>query len=242
MDNNQLTPALEDYLEAIFQISKMHKVARSMEIADMMKVKRSSVTIALRSLAEKGLINYQVRSFVTLTDAGLKIARCVSKRHSVLHNLFTKVLGLSHATASSAACNMEHGMTSEVCRKMTALLSVLKKDTVSAHKLISDVEANAQKINCQNTCWFSDDNDTFDREDSEVLTLNELESGESGEIVKIIGVSSLKLRLQEMGFVRGQKVLVVKAAPLDDPIEVAIRSSHVSLRRGEAGMVLVKKL
>ncbi|NLD91527.1 MAG: DtxR family transcriptional regulator [Fibrobacter sp.] len=242
MDNNQLTPALEDYLEAIFQISKMHKVARSMEIADMMKVKRSSVTIALRSLAEKGLINYQVRSFVTLTDEGMKIARCVNKRHNVLHDLFTKVLGLPQTTASAAACNMEHGMTSEVCRKMTALLSVLKKDTSSAHKLISDIEASAQKINCQNTCGFSNDTDTFGSDDTEVLTLNELQSGESGQIVKIIGVSSLKLRLQEMGFIRGQKVLVVKAAPLDDPIEVEIRSSHVSLRRGEAGMVLVKKL
>ena len=71
MNSISLSPTLEDYLEAIYQISLFNKVARSMEIADKLNVKRSSVTVALRSLADKGLINYQARSYVTLTDNGL---------------------------------------------------------------------------------------------------------------------------------------------------------------------------
>jgi DtxR family Mn-dependent transcriptional regulator len=58
MNKIALTSTLEDYLEAIYQISNVNKVARSMDIAEHLKVKRSSVTVALQSLAEKGLINY----------------------------------------------------------------------------------------------------------------------------------------------------------------------------------------
>jgi DtxR family Mn-dependent transcriptional regulator len=75
----KLSPTLEDYLEAIYRISSVNTVARSMDIADRLKVKRSSVTVALYSLAEKGLINYQARSFITLTERGMQVARCVDK-------------------------------------------------------------------------------------------------------------------------------------------------------------------
>lgn len=242
MKNNDLTHTMEDYLEAIYQISKVNKVARSMEIADMLNVKRSSVTIALRTLAEKGLINYQVRSFVTLTGEGMKIARCVSKRHHVLHDLFTKILGLPPKTADAAACSMEHGMTSEVCKKMTALLSVCKKDADTAKKLIDDIEVNARTINCNQDCSYDiNDDGNIAVQNKDILTLNDLSNSEQGEIIRIIGTSALKMRLQEMGFIKGRKVKVVKAAPLDDPIEVSVGNCHLSLRRNEAEMVLVNK-
>jgi DtxR family Mn-dependent transcriptional regulator len=238
MENYGLTPTLEDYLEAIFQISRKHKVARSMEIADFLKVKRSSVTIALRSLADKGLINYQVRSYVTLTDNGLKIAQCVDKRHHILHDLFTKVLGLTDKTANSAACRMEHGMTSDVCRKMTALLKTLKKEPLAAEKLLTGIEHNAKTINCSEHCEYHPE---ANFRNGKPATVNELDNGESGVVQKITGKSTLKTRLQELGIIKGQKIKVVKAAPLDDPIEVNVRNTHISLRREEASLIQINR-
>jgi DtxR family Mn-dependent transcriptional regulator len=236
MENYELTPALEDYLEAIFQISKKYKVARSMEIADYLKVKRSSVTIALRSLADKGLINYQVRSYVTLTESGLKIAQCVDKRHHILLDLFTGVLGLTDHVANTAACRMEHGMTSDVCRKMTALLKTLKKDSLTAEKVVSGIEHDSKTINCREHCEYIPETSGQDGE----LSVNELNNGECGIVQKITGKSTLKTRLQEMGIIKGQKIFVVKAAPLDDPIEVSVRNAHISLRREEASLIQIK--
>jgi ferrous iron transport protein B len=46
----------------------------------------------------------------------------------------------------------------------------------------------------------------------------------------------------EMGFVRGEKVRVIKNAPLRDPIEYEIMQSHVSLRRIEAQHIEVVPL
>jgi len=70
-------------------------------------------------------------------------------------------------------------------------------------------------------------------------TLAELPEGESGLIVKIRGRGAFRKRITEMGFVRGKEVTVVKAAPLQDPIEYKIMGYHVSLRKSEAMLIEV---
>ena len=61
-----------------------------------------------------------------------------------------------------------------------------------------------------------------------VLTLADVQTGEYGVIVRITGHGSFRHRLMEMGFVRGEKVKVIRNAPLRDPIEYEIMGGHVS--------------
>ncbi len=70
-----------------------------------------------------------------------------------------------------------------------------------------------------------------------VQTLADVPTGEYCVIVRITGHGSFRHRLMEMGFVRGEKVKVVRNAPLRDPIEYEIMGGHVSLRRIEARRV-----
>jgi len=245
MNSASLSPTLEDYLEAIYQISLFNKVARSMEIADKLNVKRSSVTVALRSLADKGLINYQARSYVTLTDNGLNAARCVDKKHRILSDLFVKLLSMSEGDADKAACGMEHGMTSEVCKKMSALMNALNKDHSLAEKIIASISQAEKEADCKSDCGCTKPSVGSDQleiqQDPTLYDLNALKPGERGIIERIIGSGALKKRLREMGVTHGQEVLVERAAPLDDPIEVRIRNFHLSLRRDEASLIIVKK-
>ncbi len=237
-----LTPNLEDYLEAIFHIVTFNKVARSMEIADRMKVKRSSVTLALRSLSEKGLIHYQARSYVTLTDKGLSAARCIDRRHHILHDMFTKVLQLPEEAADKAACAMEHGMSEEVCRKMTAFLMAMNAEGASAEKIIACQEKLARTINCHADCGYKPLRSDRQKGHDATSTLNDLVTGESAVVVRVSGEGMLRRRLQEMGITRGETITMVRAAPLDDPIEVKVKSSRLSLRREEAVRIDVKHL
>lgn len=238
-----LSHTLEDYLEAIYQISSIHKVARSMDIADRLKVKRSSVTVALRSLAEKGYINYHARSFVTLTEKGLGTARCVDKRHHVLYDFFTSVLRLPADEADKAACSMEHGMSAEVCRRMIALLLAMEQDKESADKISKFLECSAAEIDCSKDCGYLPPSMAGEPGAGvELLNLNFLPPGSKGIIAEIRGSGALKKRLLEMGVIRDQAVAVVRAAPLDDPIEIKVRNAHLSLRREEASMILVKNV
>ena len=70
-----------------------------------------------------------------------------------------------------------------------------------------------------------------------MATLFELKQGESGLITKVKGRGAFRKRITEMGFVKGRKVVVVKAAPLQDPIEYKIMGYHVSLRQSEARLI-----
>jgi len=65
-----LTASLEDYLEAIFQIIAEKQAVRPKDIARRLKVSNASVTGALRSLAEKKLINYAPYDVISLTTDG----------------------------------------------------------------------------------------------------------------------------------------------------------------------------
>ena len=73
-----LSASLEDYLEAILNLSGDRKVARSRDIAEALEVSRSSVTGALRTLAEKQLVNYKPYGYITLTDQGRALAEKVA--------------------------------------------------------------------------------------------------------------------------------------------------------------------
>lgn len=73
------------------------------------------------------------------------------------------------------------------------------------------------------------------------MKLSELNEGQSGTIIKVRGYGEFRHRLNEMGFVRGQDVAVLRRAPLGDPIEYRIMGYDVSLRAAEAEMIEVSR-
>jgi len=103
-----LTESMENYLEAILNLEKTQKVARVKDIADKLSLQRGSVSGALKTLEEKGLINYEPYSFITLTAAGKKIAEEITHRHAVLKDFLLNVLQIEPLIAETTACRMEH--------------------------------------------------------------------------------------------------------------------------------------
>ena len=71
------------------------------------------------------------------------------------------------------------------------------------------------------------------------MTLADLKTGNKAVITKVKGRGAFRKRIIEMGFVVGKQVIVVKNAPLKDPIEYNILGYEVSLRRSEASLIEV---
>ena len=46
-------------------------------------------------------------------------------------------------------------------------------------------------------------------------------------------------RLRELGLTPGARVMVVRRAPLGEPIEITVRGSHLAMRNHEAAHILV---
>ena len=69
------------------------------------------------------------------------------------------------------------------------------------------------------------------------MRLSELNTGERGVIVKVLGHGGFRKRIVEMGFIKGKVVEVLLNAPLKDPIKYKILGYEISLRRKEAEMI-----
>ncbi|WP_297174829.1 ferrous iron transport protein B [uncultured Porphyromonas sp.] len=72
------------------------------------------------------------------------------------------------------------------------------------------------------------------------MKLSELHNGDRARILSVGGHGAFRKRILEMGFVQGQVVEVIQAAPLRDPIYYRLMDYNVSLRRKEAGLITVE--
>ena len=113
-----LSSNMEDYLEAIFHISQEKQAARAKDIADRLMVNKSSVTGALRSLSEKGLVNYAPYDIITLTAKGKRLAEEIVRRHEALKHFFIKVLLIDQDEAEDAACKVEHTVSKNIIDRL----------------------------------------------------------------------------------------------------------------------------
>ena len=102
----------ENYLETILILSKRLPVVRSVDIANELNYKKSSVSIAMRNLREKNHITVTDAGFIYLTDEGRKIAEMIYERHEFLSS-YLEALGVPADIAAEDACKIEHVISKE---------------------------------------------------------------------------------------------------------------------------------
>lgn len=107
-----VTESAENYLETILILSKRLPVVRSVDIANELGFKKSSVSIAMKNLREKEHILVDHSGFITLTPSGREIAEMVYERHLLFSNWLMR-LGVNEQTALEDACKIEHVLSKE---------------------------------------------------------------------------------------------------------------------------------
>ncbi|MFC2074827.1 metal-dependent transcriptional regulator [Bdellovibrionota bacterium] len=125
--SSSLSPSLRDYLETIYEIFSEKGGVRAKDIADRMGVKKSSVTGALRSLSERGLVNYSPYSVITLTNRGRALAREELKRLEALKKFFEKVLSISEDDAERGARETKRNISREMVKRFTQFVEFLEE-------------------------------------------------------------------------------------------------------------------
>lgn len=124
----ELSAQMEDYLEAIENLSRDGGVARVRDIARRVDVSTASVVGAVRTLKEKGLADQEPYGYVRLTESGVKAAASVVHRHEVLQSFLENVLGLEPGSASRDACRIEHAVSPETMARLAAMAEFLMGD------------------------------------------------------------------------------------------------------------------
>ena len=247
-ETKSLTASLEDYLEAIFHVAAEKGAARAKDISKRMKVNSSSVTGALRSLAERGLVNYAPYDIVTLTPKGMRLAKDVIRRHEVLRDFFVKVLAVDEAEGEEGACKMEHAVPRNILERLVQYVDFLDSCPRAGSKWISGFghycHQGGQAEDCEQCISLCLDELKKRRQGSAEggtkVALMELKPGQKAKIVKIKGRGSTNKRIVDMGVEPGTMIEVERVAPPGDPVDVKVKGYHLSLRKDEATGITVE--
>lgn len=120
---DKLTPAQEDYLEVILQLSQEDGKATVSDIARQMNIAKPSVNQAISTLRREGLVSQERYGPIYLTEAGRIKAQEVWKRHQIISDFLQEILKVSPAVADQDACLMEHVISTETLDKMNYFLA-----------------------------------------------------------------------------------------------------------------------
>lgn len=248
-----LTPTLEDYLEAISRLVVAKGAARVRDIAEALSVHKSTVTTALRSLADRDLINYRPYAKATLTPLGRTVAQQIVHRHDVISRFLTDVLSVPKDAAEESACKIEHVIAPEILDRLSQFIEFVEQCPRGGSKWIRGFgyfcKDGCTDERCERCIALCKEDFVKKRESEQqgatekqmrAVNLAQMKPGQNGKITRIGGAGAVSRRLVDMGVVRGTTVEVIKVAPLGDPIEVKLKGYNLSLRKEEAAGISVE--
>ena len=107
-----INESAENYLETILILSNNLPVVRSIDVATELNYKKSSVSVAMKSLRQKECITISDEGYIFLTETGKKIAHMVYEKHTFLSG-WLELLGVDSKIASEDACRIEHVISND---------------------------------------------------------------------------------------------------------------------------------
>jgi DtxR family transcriptional regulator, Mn-dependent transcriptional regulator len=119
---------MEDFLKSVHSIAG-DNWADITEIAGKSGIKQSTIRTSLGKLVQLGLVegkNQQEK--VRLTSTGLKIARGVSYKHSMIKKFLSDFLCVNDDVAENDAHHIEHIISDESLMKMVSLLEYIEDE------------------------------------------------------------------------------------------------------------------
>jgi DtxR family Mn-dependent transcriptional regulator len=236
-----LTAALEDYLETIFEVIQDRKVARVRDIAQARQVKPGSVTPALKRLEDMGMIRYERREYITLTDDGVQVARRVHARHHVLVDFFTQILKMDPASAEKDACAMEHHLSDGAMDRLVSLFEFMQTCPDKMPTFLQEFHTQALSPGSRRgqVCHGCIESKECGAPPQDVRSLAALQPGDTGRVSLVNASGAIRQRLLDMGMLPGALIQVERTAPSGDPIWVRLHGYQLSLRKREAEAIQV---
>lgn len=122
--NEPLSHSLEDYLEAIVDLSGgVNNPVRAVDVATKLDVSKASVSKAVSTLKERGYAEQPYYGDITLTDKGFEYGSAIWHKHKLLYRFLTEAVGIDPETANYEACQLEHGISADSFKKWETYLA-----------------------------------------------------------------------------------------------------------------------
>lgn len=201
------SPAVEDYLKAIFKLSRNREAASTSSIAERLGVAAASVSGMLKRLAHRNLVEHVPYYGARLTPAGEKAAVGMIRRHRIIESFLVDVLGYTWDRVHDEAERLEHAASDELIDRMAAVLGEPKADPHGA-----PIPGAGEKF-----------------VERQYDTLGELEIHRPAIVRRVGDEDPEALRyLANLGLVPGAELTVTEHAPFNGPVRVLVEGrEHV---------------
>lgn len=214
-----ITPGIEEYLEALFHLREEHKPVSTKALAGHLDISGASVTEMVKKLAKQKLVTYVPYRGVTLTKNGLTAAAALVRRHRLSERFLADMLGVPWEDLHDEACKFEHVISDKVEERLLDALG--NPDTCPHGNPIPSATGELPQEN--------------------VMPLSGLSPGESGSITKITDEKPEFLQyLATLGLLPGVLVRVEEVAPFGGPIIIRARCGSYALGRDIADHIHLK--
>jgi DtxR family transcriptional regulator, Mn-dependent transcriptional regulator len=213
------SPAVEDYLKAIYQLSRAGEAASTSAIADHLGIAAGSVTGMLKRLAEQGLVEHTRYYGARLTEQGTRTAVRTIRRHRVLEAFLVHILGYSWDRVHAEAEHLEHAASEELIDRMASVLGE------------PDADPHGAPI----------PNAAGEFVDIALPSLADLPIGAAGLLRQVPDDDPAELRyFAELGLVPGARVELIDRAPFNGPLRVRVAGTERVLGPEIAGKIQVQ--
>ena len=189
-----VTPAMQDYLKAIYHLRDGTGLVTAQRLAEALDISSPSVTNMVKRLHELGLARHTRYHGVELTESGQQVALEVIRHHRLLELYLVDVLGFPWDEAHAEAECLEHYVSEEMEERIDVALGHPTRDP------------HGNPIPSQ-------DGAVTERRDRRLL---DLEPGEGGVIARVSDRDLERLRyLGGLGLYPGVTVVVLEKMPFE---------------------------
>ena len=116
--SHSYTASVEDYVKAIYELSRRSGAASSSDVAARLAVARPSVSAMVGRLAEQGLVTHERHQGLKLTKAGRAVALRLIRRHRVIEAYLVTALGYTWDQVHDEAERLEHTASDDLVNRM----------------------------------------------------------------------------------------------------------------------------
>ena len=88
-----------------------------------------TVTSMLKTLSERGLVDYEKYEYIELTDRGSSLGKEVRRKHEAVQKFLIEILKVDAVTANAEACKMEHALSLSTLESLIDFMEFIQQGT-----------------------------------------------------------------------------------------------------------------
>lgn len=148
----ELTRSLERYLIAIYELIKNNDDVKVKDVAEKMQIGGASTSEAIKTLANRGYIDYQPYCSIKITEKGTRTAEEKILRHDTIAKFLSEVLLIEDGNIEECASMMEFSMPDDVFERFIKYLSFMQKCSCKEPKWVKSFHKYLEQGEMQEKC------------------------------------------------------------------------------------------